>query len=75
MTVKDCLKDVPKGAKILVGTREYDLNKVVHIEGNVYNAFLKDGGEGFACRVSAEHEVLVPKPAAPSTPKSGAKKK
>ena len=70
MTVKDFDgKGVPKDAKVLIGTREYGLKKVVHLNGNVYNASLMDGEEGFECRVSAEHEVLLPKPAPVSAPK------
>ena len=66
--IQDCKKVIPKGAKILIGTREYDLKKVVHLNGNVYTASLSYGDEDdFTCRVSAEHEVIVP--ASPSKSK------
>lgn len=60
VTIKDCLKNIPKDAKILIGTREHALKKVVHLEGNVYLASLMDGGKGFDCKVSAEHDVITP---------------
>jgi len=66
VTIKDFDgKSIPKDAKILIGTREYDLKKVVHLNGNVYTASFMDGGQSFECRVSEEHEVLVPKPTPP----------
>lgn len=66
MTVKDFNeKPIPEGVKLLIGPREFKLNKVKHIKGNVYSVFLSSdivGEESFECRVSAEHEVLVPTP-------------
>ncbi len=64
MNVKDCFDDgLVEGSKILLYGREHMLNDVTHIGDNVYSVTVETGIEGeeaYECKVSAEHEVLVP---------------
>lgn len=75
MTVKQCFgKAVPKGSRILLFGQEMDLLSIEHLNDNIYEvAYLTgvDGDDESTCRVSAEHEVIVP---VSKSAKSGASK-